>query len=182
MTFQLAKETGLAADGRERARNAVLLFGDGRYDRVLASSRREGSGKAMGADSVFISYSHDSPEHSERVLELANDLIAHGLDVELDQFVTRPEHGWPHWCAERLEPENSKFVLVVCTPTYHDRVRNKVAFDQGRGVFWEGALIHQYIYEAKGNTTVHTRAVWRHPSRRHSHAAAALPTLSPKRL
>jgi hypothetical protein len=106
----------------------------------------------MGADTVFISYSHDSPEHSDRVLALANALISVGLDVELDQFVTWPEHGWPHWCAERLEPENARFVLVVCTPTYHDRVRNKVAFDEGRGAFWEGALIHQYIYEAKGNT------------------------------
>ena len=56
----------------------------------------------MGADAVFISYSHDSPEHSDRVLALANTLIALDLDVELDQFVDSPEHGWPHWCEERL--------------------------------------------------------------------------------
>jgi hypothetical protein len=37
---------------------------------------------------VFISYSHDSPEHSARVLELANALRAGGLHVELDQFET----------------------------------------------------------------------------------------------
>ena len=40
---------------------------------------------------------------------------------------------------------------MICTPTYRDRVGNRVALDEGRGVFWEGALIHQYIYEAKGN-------------------------------
>jgi len=35
---------------------------------------------------VFVSYSHDSPEHSARVLALAQALRGHGIDVELDQF------------------------------------------------------------------------------------------------
>jgi hypothetical protein len=100
---------------------------------------------------VFISYSHDSPEHSARVLELASALIAGGLHVELDQFETRPPQGWQYWCTERLRPENARFVLIICTPTYRDRVENRVALDEGRGVFWEGALIHQYTYDAKGN-------------------------------
>jgi len=39
----------------------------------------------MGNAKVFISYSHDSPEHSERVLELARSLRGNGIDVELDQ-------------------------------------------------------------------------------------------------
>jgi len=100
---------------------------------------------------VFISYSHDSPEHSARVLELAHVLGGMGLHVELDQFVTRPKQGWPHWCRERLQRENARFVLIICTKTYRDRVENRVEFDVGRGAFWEGALIHQYIYEEKGN-------------------------------
>src|SRR5271154_1927688 len=74
-----------------------------------------------------------------------------GLHVELDQFVTRPKQGWPYWCMERLRPENARFVLIICTKTYRDRVENRVEFDVGRGAFWEGALIHQYIYEEKGN-------------------------------
>ncbi len=32
----------------------------------------------MGAETVFISYSHDSTEHSARVLELANALLSMG--------------------------------------------------------------------------------------------------------
>jgi hypothetical protein len=64
---------------------------------------------------------------------------------------TRPSQGWPHWCMERLQPENARFVLMICTPTYRARVENRVAVDEGRGVFWEGALIHQYIYDGKGN-------------------------------
>ena len=43
-------------------------------------------------------------------------------------------------------------MLVICTANYRKRVEDKVSFDEGRGAFWEGALIHQYIYEEKGNT------------------------------
>ena len=105
----------------------------------------------MGPDAVFISYSHNSTEHEHRVRALAEALVRFGLKVELDQFEESPEQGWPNWCEERLRPENAKYVLAICTPTYRDRVLNKAAFDEGRGVYWEGALIHQYIYEEKGN-------------------------------
>jgi hypothetical protein len=44
----------------------------------------------MGADSIFISYSHDSPEHSDRVLALSDTLRQLGVDAELDQYHTRP--------------------------------------------------------------------------------------------
>jgi len=36
---------------------------------------------------VFISYSHDSPEHADRVLDLADALQHGGLEVILDQYV-----------------------------------------------------------------------------------------------
>ena len=106
----------------------------------------------MCADTVFVSYSHDTPAHSDRVLDLSNALRAMGVDAELDRYHVRPEHGWPHWCEEKLRPENAKYVLVICTPIYRDRVENKVNADEGRGVYWEGSLIYQYLYVAKGNT------------------------------
>jgi hypothetical protein len=34
---------------------------------------------------VFISYSHDSPEHADRVLALADRLRAEGIDCHLDR-------------------------------------------------------------------------------------------------
>ena len=37
---------------------------------------------------VFISYSHDSPEHSARVLEFANALRGHGVDAESSTSTT----------------------------------------------------------------------------------------------
>jgi hypothetical protein len=90
----------------------------------------------MGAETVFISYSHDSPEHSDRVLELSNTLRRMGVNAKLDRYQVRPEHGWPHWCEEGLRPENAKYVLVICTPTYRSRVENEVSADEGRGVYW----------------------------------------------
>jgi len=106
----------------------------------------------MCADTVFISYSHDSPEHSDRVLALADKLREMGVDVELDQYHVRPPQGWPRWSEEMLRPGNAKFVIVICTQTYRDRVENKVPADEGRGVFWEGGVIYQYLYDDKGNT------------------------------
>jgi tetratricopeptide (TPR) repeat protein len=98
---------------------------------------------------TFISYSHDSEQHSQRVLALANQLRAQGVDAEIDQYETRPSQGWPRWCEEQLRPENSELVLVVCTETYLKRIENKVSADEGMGVFWEGGIIYSYLYDEK---------------------------------
>ena len=39
---------------------------------------------------VFISYSHDSPEHKQWVLELGTKLRHNGVDVTLDQWDLTP--------------------------------------------------------------------------------------------
>lgn len=39
---------------------------------------------------VFISYSHDSPEHADRVLVLADRLVGDGIDCILDQYEESP--------------------------------------------------------------------------------------------
>jgi hypothetical protein len=98
---------------------------------------------------VFISYSHDSEQHSQRVLALANQLRNHGVDAELDQYETRPPQGWPQWCEEQLRPENSEYVLLVCTETYLQRIEGKVPAGEGLGVFWEGDIIYSYLYEQR---------------------------------
>ncbi len=100
---------------------------------------------------VFISYSHDSAEHGERVLRFADALRGDGVDAEVDRYHQRPPQGWPAWCEEQLRPEVSSHVLMICTQTYHDRVQNQVALDEGRGVWLEWRIIHNYIYGAKRN-------------------------------
>lgn len=100
---------------------------------------------------TFISYSHDSEQHSQRVLALANQLRDQGVDAEIDQYETRPPQGWPRWCEEQLRPESSELVLVICTETYLKRIEGRVLADEGRGVFWEGNVIYSYLYDEKSN-------------------------------
>lgn len=100
---------------------------------------------------VFISYSHDSAEHCDRVLMLTQQFRRDGIDVELDQFHQDELKHWPRWCEEQLRPENSDWVLCICTPEYKRRIEGRVAADVGKGVFWEGTLIYNNLYDEKGN-------------------------------
>jgi selenocysteine lyase/cysteine desulfurase len=52
---------------------------------------------------VFISYSHDSPEHEDRVLGLANRLREDGIDAEIDQYEISPPQGWPSWYEQQIK-------------------------------------------------------------------------------
>ena len=99
--------------------------------------------------SVFISYSHDSPEHRERVLVLSDRLRSHGVDANLDQYVESPPKGWQLWMEDEIEAAD--FVLVVATGTYEKRRRGNEAEGKGLGVYREGAIVSQAIYEARQN-------------------------------
>jgi hypothetical protein len=95
---------------------------------------------------VFISYSHDSKAHEDRVLVLADRLMADGIDCELDQYVESPDEGWILWMTKGIE--KSDFILVICTKKYHDKVMEKGKSGEGRGVKYEGAIIRMHIYNA----------------------------------
>jgi hypothetical protein len=100
---------------------------------------------------VFISYSHDSQEHSDRVWGLSERLRQDGIDCRIDQHEESPADGWPRWC--RNQVQESKFVLVLCTETYKLRYEGKAAADTGPGAKWEGYVIIQELYDAEGKYT-----------------------------
>lgn len=95
---------------------------------------------------VFVSYSHDSAEHQQRVLALADRLRADGIDAEIDQYHPAPPEGWPLWCERQIEAAD--FVLMVCTEAYHRRVRGDEAPGLGLGVVWEARIIRQLLYDS----------------------------------
>jgi hypothetical protein len=95
---------------------------------------------------VFISYSHETPEHKQAVLGLAGRLRQEGVDAWLDQYEPAPPEGWPRWMEQQIE--GAKFVLLVCTEIYHDRVKMRAEQGKGLGALWEGNLIYQLLYEA----------------------------------
>jgi hypothetical protein len=43
---------------------------------------------------VFISYSHESPQHEEKVFRLSQRLI--------DRYESTPEEGWPFWMERKI--------------------------------------------------------------------------------
>ncbi|NEZ64372.1 TIR domain-containing protein [Leptolyngbyaceae cyanobacterium CCMR0082] len=96
---------------------------------------------------VFISYSHDSEVHKERVLELANRLCEHGIDANLDQYEESPPEGWQRWMLNQVE--SSDYVLVICSETYNRRFRAKEEVGRGRGVTWEGGVIIDELHHVQ---------------------------------
>ena len=101
---------------------------------------------------LFLSYSHDSDAHRERVLALSERLRQDGIPTILDRYVNgTPPQGWPRWMLDRLD--ESDRVLLICTPTYYRRFRGHEQPGQGKGVDWEGAIITQEIYDARSKTT-----------------------------
>src|SRR6266568_5885605 len=95
---------------------------------------------------VFISYSHDSPEHADQVLALSDHLRSDGIDCILDQYEGSPPEGFPRWMDRQIRAAD--FVLMICTPTYSRRVMGEEEPGKGHGVTWESTLIYQYIYNA----------------------------------
>jgi tetratricopeptide (TPR) repeat protein len=95
---------------------------------------------------VFISYSHDSPEHEARVLALAERLRADGIDAKIDQYQTVAPDGWQLWMEKQIR--DAKFVLLVCTETYLLRVMKEEMPGKGLGVMWEASIIYSYLYDA----------------------------------
>jgi tetratricopeptide (TPR) repeat protein len=100
---------------------------------------------------VFISYSHDSTVHVDRILALSNRLRAEGVDCRIDQYEQSPAEGWPRWCERQVK--QSTFVLVACTETYLRRFNGEETPQIGLGVTWEGHIITQDLYDAQGSNT-----------------------------
>lgn len=95
---------------------------------------------------VFISYSHDSSEHVDRVLALADRLITDGVDTRIDRYALDPSEGWPVWMHKQIA--EADFVVLVCTPTYRRRYDREETPHTGLGATWEGMIAQQLHYEA----------------------------------
>jgi hypothetical protein len=102
----------------------------------------------MKSPKVFISYSHDSKEHEDRVFDLSEELISDGIDSQIDQYEISPLGGWPRWTRNQIK--DSEYVLVVCTAKYERRYEGTEDPGTGAGAKWEGAIITQQLYESEG--------------------------------
>jgi hypothetical protein len=102
---------------------------------------------------VFISYSHDSEAHAERVRGLAASLERDGCNVQLDVHKDTGED-WPSWMSRQLR--EADFILCVITETYCRRWEDRLLPAAGLGVGWEAGLIRRLLYNRK----LHNRRIF----------------------
>ncbi|MBV7546526.1 toll/interleukin-1 receptor domain-containing protein [Pseudomonas sp. PDM26] len=76
----------------------------------------------MSIPKVFISYSHDSQEHKQWVLEFATRLRNSGVDAILDQWELQPGDDLPHFMERNLA--SSDRVLMICTERYVEKANS----------------------------------------------------------
>jgi hypothetical protein len=131
---------------KETSKHAIPVRKDGGLPKGKQTTGASDRPMASAPPKVFISYSHDSVEHQERVVGLADRLRADGIDAEVDQYNAAPPEGWPLWCERQIEA--AEFVLMVCTESYHRRVKGDEQPGQGLGVVWEAGIIRQLLYDA----------------------------------
>jgi TIR domain len=98
---------------------------------------------------VFLSYSHDSTEHRDRVLDLAGRLREDGVDARIDQYVEHEGHNWRHWSDEQIR--EADLVLMVVTTEYRKAVEGQAAPSERKGVVWEADRIYEEIYESRSS-------------------------------
>jgi TIR domain len=97
---------------------------------------------------VFISYSHDSPEHARRVRALGDKLRADGIESWIDQYVQDPDEGWPKWMRSQVKEAHK--VLLVFSRTYQQRFEGDEEEGKGLGATFEGAIVTQSLYQSGG--------------------------------
>lgn len=100
---------------------------------------------------VFISYSHDSEQPTQFVLELAGRLIEDGFNCVLDFYLEEtPVEGWRAW----LETEVAKadFVLVISTPSYLQRYQHNQVIETTDEAA-KGLVISQELYHVFAKQT-----------------------------
>ncbi|MEA5367053.1 SEFIR domain-containing protein [Amycolatopsis sp., V23-08] len=96
------------------------------------------------APRVFVTYSHDTPEHKELVRRFATFLRGViGLDVHVDTWYDNVRRDWSLWAVEQLN--EADFILVVASPDYKRRADGEAAADEGRGAQFETAIIRNNL-------------------------------------
>lgn len=103
---------------------------------------------------VFISYRHESPEHSRAVRRLGEMLRQTGLPVMLDQFYLEehpggPDEGWPKWCEDCANESSS--VLIVASHGWFAAYNKDEPPGQGLGAATEADLFRQELWDQKGH-------------------------------
>lgn len=93
---------------------------------------------------VFVTYSHDSPEHEKLVREFCTFLRSSaGVDVHLDQWADDGRRDWSLWALEQIR--EADFILAVASPDYKRRAEGLAPSHEGRGSQAEAAVLRDEL-------------------------------------
>ncbi|GAA0247158.1 toll/interleukin-1 receptor domain-containing protein [Cryptosporangium japonicum] len=98
----------------------------------------------MASVRVFLSYAHDSPEHSADVCTLWTLLRERGIDARLDLPAAERRTDWPAWMRRQID--RADFVLVIASPEYRRTADGLAERDERRGVRFEAMELVEELY------------------------------------
>ena len=92
---------------------------------------------------VFISYSHDSPQHKQRVGKLRELLRSElGIEARMDTQQERYRVDFSQWVIHEID--TADFVLAIASPQYRERADGRPGSADG-GAQFEGALLRNKL-------------------------------------
>ena len=96
---------------------------------------------------VFLSYSHDSEEHKNWVLNLATRLRENGVNVILDQWHLKLGDDIPTFMENELN--KADYILAVCSNNYAEKISNRKG-----GVAYEKQILTAELMKNSGNDNI----------------------------
>ncbi|QLA17654.1 SEFIR domain-containing protein [Desulfolutivibrio sulfoxidireducens] len=96
----------------------------------------------MVTPNLFISYSWSSPEHVQKVVELATELCGSGVNVMLDKWALKEGHDTVSFMERMVNDPEIKKVVMICDEQYA-----KKADGRSGGVGTETQIISKEIYD-----------------------------------
>ncbi|WP_410614690.1 SEFIR domain-containing protein [Amycolatopsis sp. lyj-109] len=100
---------------------------------------------------VFVSYTHDSPEHKDHVLAFSEFLERNGVDVTLDQWKLAHRRDWYTWAIGSIE--NADYVIVVASERYREVADGYASAGDNRGLQSEAALLREKLHSDRPTWT-----------------------------
>lgn len=98
----------------------------------------------VDVETVFISYSWDTEEHKNWVLDLANRLVKEGVNVILDRYELRPGKSLSHFVETAIKKADR--ILIVFTPNYKLKAEKRAG-----GVGYEYSIMNSELYKNQTN-------------------------------
>ena len=91
---------------------------------------------------VFISYSWRDQTHQERIKEIADRLVADGIDIILDVYDLKEGHDKYAFMEKMVTDSSLTHALVICDKTYAEKADARKA-----GVGTESQIISREVYD-----------------------------------